>query len=186
MSLKVLVIPEDPTYNGAILQPLAERMLAEIGKQQARVKVLTDPKLGGIEQARRAIRTELPDRYRHVPLWLFFPDADEAGEMSQLEGEMRQMGIALFGCAAQPEVEAWLLAGHRQRLGVPWSEVRQHSRLKEEVFAPFINAYGNPRLPDQGRAKLMQETLGQYRGLLSCCPELQDLEQRLRRHLGAA
>jgi len=182
MSLKVLVIPEDPTYNGAILQPLVERMLGEIGKQQARVRVLTDPKLGGIAQARRAIRDELPGRYRHVPLWLFFPDADETGDVSALEGELRQMGIMLFGCAARPEVEAWLLAGHRDQLDIPWSRVREHPRLKEEVFTPFIKAHGNPRLPDEGRGVLMEKTLRQYRGLLSCCPELQDLERRLRLH----
>jgi len=30
VSFRVLVIPEDPTYNGYILQPTVERMLAEL------------------------------------------------------------------------------------------------------------------------------------------------------------
>ncbi len=35
MSFRVLVIPEDPTYNGYILQPIVERMLGELGKPNA-------------------------------------------------------------------------------------------------------------------------------------------------------
>jgi hypothetical protein len=32
VSFRVLVIPEDQTYNGYILQPLVERMLRELDK----------------------------------------------------------------------------------------------------------------------------------------------------------
>jgi hypothetical protein len=39
MSLNVLVIPENPTYNGAILQPLCERLFAECGRPRANVEV---------------------------------------------------------------------------------------------------------------------------------------------------
>jgi hypothetical protein len=53
MSFRVLVIPEDPTYNGYILKPLVERMLAEAGKPNARVTLLTNPKLGGYARAAR-------------------------------------------------------------------------------------------------------------------------------------
>lgn len=185
MSLKVLVIPEDPTFNGAILKRLVECLLAEAGRSRADVNVLTDPKLNGIEDAKRAIRNELPDRYGHVPLWLFLPDADCAGDLRPLEEEMQSKGIKLVCCAAQPEVEAWLLAGHRQKLDVPWREVRGHPRLKEELFAPFLARYGNPRLPDEGRDALMRETLRNYRGLLEVCPELKTLEDRLRGILDA-
>ena len=40
MSFRVLVIPEDPTLNGYILKPLAERLLEDAGKPNAKVKVL--------------------------------------------------------------------------------------------------------------------------------------------------
>jgi len=180
MSLKVLVIPEDPTHNGAILKPVVERVLAEAGRPRAEVKVLTDPKLGGITDAKRAIRDELPDRYRHVPLWLFLPDGDRAGDLTGLEMEMRERGVQLLCCAAQPEVEAWLLAGHRDRLGLAWSKIRIHPRLKEEVFEPFLSRFGNPRVPDEGRGLLVRQTLANYEGLASVCPELKDLENRIR------
>ena len=36
MSLNVLIVPEDPTYNGAILTPLCERLSAEEHKPKSR------------------------------------------------------------------------------------------------------------------------------------------------------
>ncbi len=181
MSFQVLVIPEDPTYNGYILKPLVERMLAEIGKPDAKITLLTNPKLGGYAQAAQAIRNELPDRYGHFDLWLFLPDADRAKGSSELEHDLAAKGIRLLCCAAVPEVEAWLLAGHRERLRVGWSDVRKHSRLKEEVFEPFLSRHGDPRSAGGGREALMRQTLSNYRGLLEVCPELADLEERLRK-----
>ena len=49
MSFNVLVIPEDPTLNGHILKPLAERLLKDAGKPKARVKVLDKPRLRGYD-----------------------------------------------------------------------------------------------------------------------------------------
>lgn len=180
MSLRVLVIPEDPTYNGYILKPLVERMLAEAGKPNACVTLLANPKLGGYKPAAQAIRNELPERYRHFDLWLFLPDADRAVGLPQLEADLARQGITLLCCAAVPEIEAWLLAGHRERLKVSWPEVRGHPRLKEEVFEPFLRANGDPRSAGGGREALMRRTLSNYRGLLEMCPELANLERRLR------
>jgi hypothetical protein len=183
MSLRVLVIPEDPTYNGYILQPIVERMLAELGRPNARVTVLCNPKLNGYDHAVRAIREDLVERYGHLDLWLFLPDADRPGNLEPLECELAGRGMHLFCCAAQPEVEAWLLAGHRDKLPISWGEVRQHPRLKEEVFEPFLREYGDMRSPGGGRKRLVAETLTNYRGVLAICPELGDLEGRIRAFL---
>jgi hypothetical protein len=183
MSLRILVIPEDPTLNGYILKPLVERIMAEVGKPNARVQLLTNPKLDGYDHARRAIREELPLRYGHFDLWLFLPDADKASGLEPLERELVQRGITLFCCAACPEVEAWLLAGHRDKLSCGWREIITHPRLKEEVFEPFLAGHGHPRRAGGGREVLMREALQNYRGLLELCPELKELEARLRRHL---
>jgi hypothetical protein len=91
--------------------------------------------------------------------------------------------VRLFCCAAQPEVEAWLLAGYRDDLSIPWGDVRQHPRLKEEVFEPFLRQFGDMRSPGGGRERLTRETLANYRVLLSVCPELAELEERLRTFL---
>jgi len=180
VSFRVLVIPEDPTYNGYILKPLVERMLGEVGKPKARVTILTNPKLNGYPHAVSAIKGDLADRYRHFDLWLFLPDADRATGLPGLEEELAQRGVHLLCCAAQPEVEAWLLAGYRDELGFSWPEVREHQRLKEDVFEPFLTRSGDARSPGGGREKLIGRTLSNYRGLLSVCPELAELDNRLR------
>jgi hypothetical protein len=183
VSLRVLVIPEDPTYNGYILKPLVERILAEIGKPNARIMVLTNPRLGGYDHAVRAIQQDLPERYGHFDLWLFLPDADRAKNLKPLEDALSRKSVKLLCCAAQPEVEAWLLAGHREHLNTSWSDVRSHARLKEEVFEPFIREHGDPRSVGEGRESLMRRTLANYRSLLDVCPELKDLEVRLKSSL---
>lgn len=183
MSFQVLVIPEDPTYNGYILKPIVERMLTELGKPNAHVVILTNPKVHGYPHAVSAIRGDLVDRYRHFPLWLFLPDGDCASNLGAIESELLERGVHLFCCAAQPEVETWLLAGHRDELPIPWPDVRQHPRLKEDVFEPFLKQFGDSRSPGGGREHLTRQTLTNYRGLLSVCPELAELEDRLRAFL---
>ena len=90
---------------------------------------------------------ELLARYRHFDLWLFMPDADKAFEpgLERLEKTIEAKGVCLRCCAARPEVEAWLLAGHYQHLKIGWREVAAHPRLKEEVFGPFLSDHGDPR-----------------------------------------
>lgn len=75
MSCRVLVIPEDPTYNGYILEPFAQRILAECGKPNVKTKVLTDPRLRGFAHASSMIE-EIAERYSHFDLMLFLVDAD--------------------------------------------------------------------------------------------------------------
>jgi len=183
VSFQVLVIPEDPTYNGYILQPIVERMLVELGKPNAHVVILTNPKLNGYTHAFSAIRGDLIDRYRHFHLWLFLPDGDRASDLRPLESELGGQGVHLFCCAAVPEVEAWLLAGHRDELSLPWGDVRRHRRLKEDIFEPFLAQFGDGRSPGGGRERLVRETLSNYRGLLPVCPELGDLHNRLQTFL---
>jgi hypothetical protein len=89
----------------------------------------------------------------------------------------------LICCAAKPEVEAWLVAGFREQLNLRWSEVASHARFKEEVFDPFLRNHGNPRSPGEGREHLMRTGLSNYQGLLAVCPELAELEARLRNYL---
>jgi len=180
VSFRALVIPEDPTNNGYILRPLVERMLAETGRPHARVAILTNPRLKGYDRAVEAIKGELAARYGHFDLWLFMPDADKARDLDALERTLEQSGVCLRCCAAQPEVEAWLLAGHHQYLGMKWPEVRAHPRLKEEVFAPFLSIHGNARSAGAGREALTRATLSNYKRLLDLCPELKQLDQRLR------
>ena len=150
--------------------------MSELSKPQTKVFVPSNPKIGGYDQAVKAIHGELVDRYGFWDLWLFMPDADRATGLDELEDEMLAKSVSLFACPANPEVEAWLLAGHRDRLDIPWQQIRLHQRLKEDVFEPFLTQYGNSFAAGEGRESLMRETLRNYRGLLEVCPELKTLE----------
>ncbi len=183
MSFKVLVIPEDPIHNGAILKPLALRMLEACGRLQARVTVLENPRAKGFEHAKSILRDDVFDRYAHFNLMLFLPDADgrdRSGIFADLERHARAKSVNLLCCAAQQEVEVWLLAGHADKLDRAWTEVRTDVSVKENVFEPFLRTYGDPRRAGGGRDLLMQETLKNYDGLLQRCPELRELQNRIR------
>jgi hypothetical protein len=183
LSFNVLVVPEDPEYNGYILKPLTVRLLEACGKPNARVAVLANPRAQGYEHAKSLLRGGLLERYRHMDLLLFLVDADgkdRRAEFQQLEGEGRDQGVRLLCCAAEQEVEVWLLAGHRDKLGTGWQEIRTEVSVKERFFAPFLRAHGNPKAAGGGREALMRQTLGNYGALLQLCPELADLEQRIR------
>lgn len=78
MSLSVLVIPEDPQQNGHILKPLVQAILGDVGRPNARVNLLTRPRVRGYDQAVDAVRDRLHARYGFMDIWLFFPDADRA------------------------------------------------------------------------------------------------------------
>lgn len=187
MSLRVLVIPEDPVYNGYLLQPLVERLLAECGRPKARVSILSNPRTEGYEHAKRLIRDELLASYRHVDLLLFLPDRDgkeREAELDALENYAAEVGVKLLCCAAVEEVEAWALAGHLDKLNEPWREIRAMIDVKERVFLPFLARYGNARVPGGDRKRIMQEAMQSYRGVRQRCSEPKKLEQRVRQHLG--
>lgn len=187
MSCDVLVVPEDPANNGYILKPLVERLLDACGKPRASVDVLPNPRTRGYEHAKKLLREQLLTRYRHKDLLLFLVDADghdRSGELQALEEEARSRGVRLLCCAAKEEVEVWLLAGYRGKLPAKWQEIRSEVDLKERFFIPFLAKHGNPKAPGGGREELMRATLQRYGSLLQVCPELAELERRIRAALG--
>jgi hypothetical protein len=148
MSLRVKVIPEDPTHNGWILGPLVRRILSACGKPNAQVEVLRDPPVGGITDATDKIPIILRRFAPTHDLFLFLPDADGRdlrGKFQNLETEAGNAGISLICCAAEQEVEIWLLAGHRAKLKARWSELRRDASIKETVFPALPEAVRPPR-----------------------------------------
>jgi hypothetical protein len=183
LSFKVLIVPEDPTNNGYILKPLVKKILSRCGKSNALVDVLDDPRVSGYEHAKTLLRAQLLEDYRFVNLILFLPDADgkdRSEEFRNLEEQADRQGVCLLCCAAEQEVEVWLLAGYRDRLDLRWQEIRRDRSVKENIFQPFLKAHGNPKAPGGGRDVLMGQTLNGYGALLQLCPELAELERRIR------
>jgi hypothetical protein len=166
VSCRILVIPEDPTYNGAILKPLIERMAAECGKPNARVTVLTNPAIKGIEDLRGRIG-EIAGSYAHMDVLICIVDADgkdRADMFATMKNLATSRGAHLLCCAAVQEVEAWLLAGHIEKLPDSWSQIRANTSVKEQVFQ---------------RDLLMKTALQNFSGLLARCPELSQLQSEL-------
>ena len=183
MSYRVLVIPEDPTQNGYILKPLVEAMLDNCGKPRAKVTILSNPRVQGYEDAKQALEKSIFEAYTHMHLLLFLPDADgndRAKEFGILESTAATAGVKLLCCAAVQEVEVWLLAGHLRKIGTSIADVRSDVSVKENLFEPFLEEHGDARRPGGGRDLLMAETLKKYRGLIQRCPELKELEDRIR------
>ncbi|MYE24648.1 MAG: hypothetical protein F4Y01_12020 [Gammaproteobacteria bacterium] len=182
MSTRVLVIPEDPTNNGYILKPLTKMVLAEAGRPSATVNVLTNPRLRGYDHAVRAIREELAVRYRHMDLWLFFPDADraKADAMRDLEESLESEGITLLCCPAEPEVEIYATVAYRNELDIPWQEARRHGSFKEDVFPPLLEAHGDHRRPGGGRSQMTIASLASRQSFFSRCPEVANLRDRIK------
>lgn len=188
MSFRVLVIPEDPTWNGYILKPLTKKLMESAGKPKARIEVLSKPHLRGYADALRAIREELPDSYGFFDLWLFFPDADRAGEdaMARLEADIHARGIALLCCPAEPEVEIYVCVGFQDDLPGGWQHARRHPRMKEEVFGPLLQRHGDPRRAGGGRDQMIERSLQNLQRLFQLCPETQRLRDRIAAHVEAA
>lgn len=184
MSFNVLVIPEDPTWNGYILKPLTAAVLADAGKPNAKIKLLENPRVQGYDHAVNAIRNELPDRYGFFDLWLFLPDADRASAdaMENLEAELDSKRMPLLCCPAEPEVEIYACAAFRDDLPGTWQDARTSTRMKEEVFEPLLEQRGDPRRPGRGRDLMIEASLQNLQLLFQLCPEIERLRDRIAEH----
>lgn len=190
MSLNVLVIAEDPTYNGLILKPLVSALLADAGKPRAKIRVADKPRSRGYPDALRLIRNEFPNRFGHFDMWLFFPDADRAGPdaMERLESDLAQRNIQLLCCPAEPEVEIFACSGFRHAINIEWDAARTHPKLKEQIFQPLLLGPSLRDLPrrdrvSKGRARMIQQSLRNLSQLYRLCPELARLRRRIAEHL---
>ena len=181
MSFSVLVIPEDPQQNGHILRPLVQAIMRDVGRPWAKVRLLTQPRVRGYDQAVSAIRNKLTARYGFMDLWLFFPDADRTSRdaMRNLEAHVAAEGVTLLCCAAQPEVEIYACAGLRNDVQEAWEEVRRHPRMKEEVFDLLLAKHGDPGRPGAGRDLMIARSLGNLPLLFQLCSELRCLRDRI-------
>lgn len=188
MSFRVLVVPEDPTLDGYILKPLTEALLGDAGRPRARVKVLEKPRVKGYPDAARTIRgDELHASYAFYDLWLFIPDADRAKRdaMDHLEAVSRARGVSLLCCPAQPEVDIYACVTFRHELHMSWEEVRNHPRMREEVFEPLLKKHGHTRRPGGGRDLMITRSLRNLPLLYRLCPETKRLRDRIAAHLEA-
>lgn len=185
--MKVMVIPEDPLLDQYILKPVVERIFADLGKQ-ARVQVLANPRLRGVDQALdAAVVGRIVAMYPMIDLFLILVDRDGDTEGRPVAVRRREQEHAtrLLGCLAIEEVEVWMLALHREHLDASWQEVRAERDPKERFAQPFLAARAPHLGLGAGRAWAMRDLGSRWRGVLALCPEIDELRQRIESWLAA-
>lgn len=187
--MNVLVILEDFVKDQFIAKPLVAKMLEQLGKPNANVRVCTNPRLRGVDQALDWKRlAPILDRYRGmVRLFLLIVDRDgdeyRQAKLDYLETNSAAALTAdrfLLAEHAWQELEVWAIAGQDLPDGWSWSEIRDHRDSKEAYFLPLAKNRGLLDEPEQGRGVLGLEAAQNYRRVRSRCPEdVQRLEERI-------
>lgn len=185
--MRILVIPEDFRKDQYILEPLVRAMLSQLGKPTARVAILRDPLLGGVDEALKWGRLdEVFERYPMVDLFLLTVDRDglpgRRASLDRLEEQARDVladGRLLLGECAWQELEVWVLAGHDIQAAWAWADVRAEPHSKEVYFEPFARDRGLADEPAGGRKRLAEEAATRYARVRQLCPEVAGLEGRL-------
>jgi hypothetical protein len=179
--VKVLIIPEDQTQDGFIARPAIEALLADLGIP-GRVDVLPEPRLRGAGDALDPdVVRDIVDTNPMTDLFVLVidRDCDRQGHSTKAAAREREHPGRLVACVAVQELEVWMLALYRDRLGgARWPEVREDCDPKERWAEPLLKRIGTGG-PGGGRKKAMQALKGQLQSLLSVCPELEELKQKL-------
>lgn len=183
MSLRVLVIPEDPALDQYILKPVVERLFADV-ERRARVEVLQNPRLRGVEQAlAHDTLADIVTTYPMVDLFLLIVDRDGDVGRHDRVAHIETRFAQLFACLAIEELEVWMLALHRQILAVEWQLIRSAHDVKERFAQPFLAAQAPPLSLGGGRKWAMRDLGTSWQALLQLCPEIHELRERVREWL---
>ena len=86
---------------------------------------------------------------------------------------------------AWQEIEVWASAGIDWKLKPAWlwDTIRNERDPKEHFFEPIVQARGLLGSPGRGRATLGEEAARNYAKVRQNCPEIQDLESRIKQWL---
>lgn len=192
MSIRISVVCEDHTLDQYVVRPVISALMAEIGKPRCIIRVVTDPKLNGIDGLRQQF-TGILRRYAAVSdVVIFAIDADgkdgldgrgnrKAAFDELLEGQTDARRGAVV--VAVQELEVWALWGSRTQIRDSWQKVRAELHPKERYFAPLLTD-ADKRHPGKGRARLTELSLANgWASLRAGCPELGALEAEIRERL---
>ena len=186
MSCNVLVVAEDFRTDRYILQPLATSLMAAAGRPQAKVRVMTDPLLGGVSQALDLVNLQtLVDRYALVDIFLLLVDRDgRTGRKEALNAREEQLrdrlgpDRILLGQEAWQEIEVWGLASQDLPDSWRWADIRAEPHPKEHYFDRYVDQRGIAGLG--GGRQLVGRDVGRHYGRVrSRCPEVRELETRV-------
>ena len=192
MSFKVTLAFEDHTLDQYIGRPVMQALLADLGKPNAIVRPVMNPRIRGIEQLKNQA-CEILDSYSPISDFVVFMIDCDGEDGSHGRGDrLATFRNLIANCpkgenalvvVARQELEVWALWGSRSDLGVPWSEVIKERDPKERFFEPLITA-ADQKFPGRGRERLVTLSLRSgWRSLRSGCPELAQLQDELQARL---
>ena len=193
--MNVLIIPEDFRKDQYLLKPIITAMLDYLGKPRAKITVLTDPLLGGVERALdfRQLAAIIERYQAMVDVFLLCVDRD--GEenrrlrLDRLETEARKVlpePRVFLGENAWQELEVWALAGLDLPKDWSWQAIRAERDPKERYFQPIAEQRGLMGEPGEGRRTLGMESAKRYARIRQLCPEdIQSLEGKIKAACGS-
>lgn len=187
MSCNVLIIPEDFRLDRYILQPLMQALMSNSGRPNAKVRVLTNPLLGGIDQALKLDNLlSIVDQYPVVDLFVLIVDRDGRPERRQIldareveVGTHLSSGRLFLAQEACQEVEVWALASQELLPAWRWNDIRNEPHPKEKYYDPYVAKRSIAHRIGGGRREIGREIIRQYGRIRSRCPEVKDLESRV-------
>lgn len=174
--MNVLIIPEDFRKDQYLLRPLFRQLFRSIGRPSARVKVCTDPLLGGVQEALKSERiTEIVEQYHGMTdLFVLCVDRDgQPGRRQRLDQIETKFGgeRTFFAENAWEELETWTLAGLELPDDWQWGHVRAEVHVKERYFDTLAQARGVADAPGGGRKPLGDEASRRIGAIRHKCPE---------------
>lgn len=183
--MNVLIIPEDFRKDQYLLQPLFQRLFKTIGKPSARVKICSDPLLGGVQEALKSVRlTEIVEQYEGMTdIFILCVDRDgQIGRRQRLNQIEKEFGAqqTFYAENAWEELETWTLAGLDLPSGWNWQDVRAEMHVKEQYFENLARMRGVADAPGGGRKPLGEEAARRIDAIRQKCPEdFDNLAKRL-------
>ncbi len=191
--MNVLIIPEDFRKDQYIVRPLIKRMMAELGKPNANVRVCLNPLLGGVSEALKWEQiAEIIHRYRNmIDLFLLLVDRDgvmgrrtSLNALEKKAAELLPAGRMFLGENAWQEIEVWAIAGQSLPKKWSWQDIQNEVNPKEVYFVPLVRQRGLEREAGNGRRTLGKEAASNYgRVRARCKKDVEALEKRISRWL---
>jgi len=174
--LNVLIIPEDFRYDQYVLRPLFQRLFRSLDRR-ATVTVLTDPLLGGVDEALKSERlAEVVEQYDGM-IDLFILCVDRDGDTSRrqrlaaIEQEFAAPPRRFLAENAWEEIETWVLAGINLPNNWRWGDVRSEVHVKETYFDVLAEQRGVADDPGRGRKTLGEEASQNIGAIRQKCRE---------------
>lgn len=180
MSLNVLIITENDTYDQHIARPVITKILSDTGKSRAKIGVCARPRFDGIEDCTNTDKLvhEVISTYSMVDIFILLVDRDlEPGrdmKLARVEDEVRQYlkpnQFFITGQAFQ-EIEVWAIAGHDLLEDWRWSDIRNERDSKELYYMPLARSKGYIGYPFHGRKQMTTESLKNWARVKRLCIE---------------